>query len=378
MSPGLFDNGGIARYGRYQLRALRELEGDRVRGASLLPRGGLTFADDVYVDHVGGGVSLWAKARYAAWGLREARPSALYWCGHLHLGPLGRALGAVSGGELVINVYGLEVWSCERKSALGALARARVVADCHATATHVVDAGLAPRERVHVIWDPVDARFDPGSIPRDSDVRRRYGLRDGVSFRVMFLGRLAEKARHKSPDALLRAFARARLPSTSELVIAGSGDREGALRALAGELGVAERTVFTGRVADEDLPGLYRSASLFVLVSRKFHGGGEGLPLTPIEAAACGAPIVVGNEDGSREAVVDGETGFLMLSHDDAELAALLERAARDPSGLREMGARAAADAARRFSYERFREEHRALLAEWMGAARPTESDRAG
>src|SRR5690606_35728925 len=116
--------------------------------------------------------------------------------------------------------------------------------------------------------------------------------------------------------------------------IAGTGDRTDELRDLSRALGVADRVVLTGRVADDDLPALYRLASLFVLVSRRYEGGGEGLPLTPIEAAACGTPIVVGNEDGSREAVVEGTTGFLVRSRDVDELTNVLERAAAEPSRL--------------------------------------------
>ncbi len=366
LSPGLFDHGGIARYGRYQLRALREVSRAPVFAASLLPETE-PFPDALHVEHVGHGTGAVSKVRYSGRATAWARPRAMYWCGHIHLAPLTLGLSRVVGGRAVVNVYGLEVWSCERPRALAALRSCEIVADCHATAEYVIDQGLAERERVHVVWDPVDPRFAPHANDEDAAVRERYGL--GPSpFRVMFLGRLAPAAAHKSPDALIRAFARARLPAGSQLVVAGAGARQDELRAMASDAGLGARAVFTGRVADEDLPALYRSASLFVLVSRRGKDAGEGLPLTPIEAAACGAPIVVGNEDGSREAVIDGETGFLVRSRDEAELAAVLERASTMGDALARMGRAAATDAATRFSFARFRAEHRALLEQW-GAA---------
>jgi len=367
LSPGLFDFGGIARYGRYQVRALRAAAQGAVRAASLhAPTVESTFADPVAVDFVGGGVASRSKFAYALRAATWMRPGGVAWCGHLHLAPLGHALAMAAGGRCVVNVYGLEVWSSARRAALAALGRAEVISDCHATAQHLIDNGIVRPERVRVIWDPVDARFAPGRP--DDAVAAKYGIAPS-GFRVMFLGRLASGAVHKGPDALIRAFAQARLPADAQLVIAGSGDRRAALEALAAASGCADRIVFTGRVEDADLPAMYRLASLFVLVSRKYAGGGEGLPLTPIEAAACGVPIVVGDEDGSREAVRDGETGFLVRSRDDAALARALEDAAVDPARLKALGEAAARDAALRFSYARFEREHRDFLLS-IGASR--------
>jgi len=228
-----------------------------------------------------------------------------------------------------------------------------------------------------VIWDPVDLeRFYPA--PPDPELAQRLGLALDGRFRVMFLGRLAKGAMHKGPDALLRAFARARLPHNAELVIAGSGDRLSDLQELARNLGLGDRVRFLGRIAEADLAGLYRLASLFVLVSRRYEGGGEGIPLTPLEAAACGGPIVVGNEDGSREAVVEGENGFVVPSRDEDALVAVLQRCSQDAELLRRLGEGAAARARTHFSYERFLREHEAFLAKLTETATNAASRPAG
>jgi phosphatidylinositol alpha-1,6-mannosyltransferase len=130
--------------------------------------------------------------------------------------------------------------------------------------------------------------------------------------------------------------------------------------------------VFPGRVADADLPAMYRHASLFVLVSRRYEGAGEGLPLTPIEAAACGVPIAVSDADGSREAVRHGETGFLLESADPDTITGVLLEASRDRARLTAMGARAAEDARARFGLDRFVREHRAFVERIDSTRRPS------
>lgn len=362
LTPGVFDMGGIARYGRYQIDALRELVGARaVRVTSMLGPEPGGFETPFPVDFYAGGNRLAHKALFTAASLTMLAPRALYWSAHLHYAPLVVAYAKASLGVPVVNIYGLEVWSKPSRASRAALSKSWVVSDCHATLDYAVSTGMVERRRAAVIWDPVDLeRFHPA--PPDCALAERYGLSNDGRFRVMFLGRLSRGAMHKSPDALIRAFARADLPKEAELLIAGSGDRLEELKTLAIALGLGERARFLGRIPEGDLAGLYRLASLFVLVSRRYDGGGEGIPLTPLEAAACGVPIVVGNEDGSREAVVDGETGFVLPSRDEEALSAVLERCAKEPALVHRLGEGAARRAAESFSYERFVKEHAAFL----------------
>lgn len=362
LTPGVFDMGGIARYGRYQIDGLRSLVGSKeVRVLSMLGPEADGFETPFPVDFYAGGNALRHKALFTLASLAMLEPRALYWSAHLHYAQLAFAYAKATGGVPVVNIYGLEVWSNPPRLSRAVLPHCWVVSDCHATLDYAVSQGMVNGERAAVIWDPVDLdRFHPA--PPDPLVANRYGLSLDGRFRVMFLGRLAKGAMHKGPDSLIRAFARARLPEDAELVIAGSGDRLPVLKELANEMGLGGRARFLGRIPESDLAGLYRLASLFVLVSRRYEGGGEGIPLTPLEAAACGVPIVVGNEDGSREAAIDGETGFILPSRDEGALVATLERCANEPNLVRKLGEGSARRAAEFFSYERFVKEHEVLL----------------
>ena len=102
-----------------------------------------------------------------------------------------------------------------------------------------------------------------------------------------------------------------------------------------------------------------QAASLFSLVSDRGKGRGEGIPLTPLEAGACGAAIMVGNQDGSQEAVVDGQNGFVCPSLDLDHQAGLLRAMYADPAALAALAAAAPKVAAARFGYRRFVEEHK-------------------
>lgn len=138
----------------------------------------------------------------------------------------------------------------------------------------------------------------------------------------------------KGIDTLLRAMAtafpdRATMP---RLILAGArNDKTNALEALARDLGVAAE--FPGYVADEALPSLYASASLFIYPSR--HEG-FGIPL--LFAMAAGVPSIA--SDGGSLPEILGDAGLTFPAGDVAALAALLTRAARDPASIAALGAR--------------------------------------
>lgn len=372
LTTGCFDKGGISRYSRYQIEALRAIAGKRnVRAVSLLGPDEDSLESRFEVDFYASGnrasdkAKLLYRAAEIAW--RE-RPDVIH-AAHVHLASTALALAAATGARALLNVYGLEVWSGLRREAAIALRLVRhVISDCHFTARYVEAHGVGRRAQVGVIWDCVDtSRLTPGAPRRD--VLARYGIPDPeTGLNLLTLGRISAQGAHKGYDRLLEVFARvsATVPEL-RLVYAGRGDLVDELRARAAQMGVGERVFFTGSIHDDHLLDVYRSAHVFSLVSDRGKLRGEGLPLTPLEASACGVPIVVGDQDGSQEAVIAQENGFVVDPFDlDAHARRILELA-RDRV-LRERMGRAARSAAERvFSYERFVEEHRALFASWFG-----------
>jgi glycosyltransferase involved in cell wall biosynthesis/phosphoheptose isomerase len=162
--------------------------------------------------------------------------------------------------------------------------------------------------------------------------------------RIVCVGRLVER---KGMGNALSALAR--VPDT-ELVIAGgpprdrlAGDHEAQrLMAIARSEGVEDRVEFRGRVGREELPPLLRSAD--ALVSVPWY---EPFGITPLEAMACGVPVVASAVGGLIDTVMDGVTGMHVPPRDPERLADALARLLADPRACTEYG-RAGADRARR------------------------------
>ena len=117
----------------------------------------------------------------------------------------------------------------------------------------------------------------------------------------------------KGFDVLIDAVAG--LPDV-QLAIAGGGrDRRRLEAHAAATAAIADRVRFLGRVPDDDsFPRLYACADVFAMPCRDRWGGleAEGFGIVFLEAAAAGVPAVAGRSGGSHEAVVDGETGFVV------------------------------------------------------------------
>lgn len=366
LTPGCFDKGGISRYSRYQIEALREIfSPDSVRVLSLMGPGVDCFETPFDVAWHGPtrDATGYSRMMFSINAMRQMllwRPDFIH-CAHINLTPLVRLLNIMGGGEMILNVYGAEIWSGLTPSRSAGMARmTHVIADCHATADHVRDESLHC-DPPTVIWDCADlVRFQPGAVEKDT--LRRYNLPRQADKRILLtLGRLNVNARFKGYDRLLDVFTqvRVRVP-TAHLVIAGRGDDAERLKDKANSLGLNESVTFTGPIDEEDLSDLYRAAHVFALVSDKGPDRGEGIPLTPIEAMACGLPVVVGDEDGSREAVDGNRNGIVVSPRDPSALIDALVTLLSETGTERQRRTKEARRVAEeRFGYPGFVEKHR-------------------
>ena len=227
----------------------------------------------------------------------------------------------------------------------------RVVTDSEASRRDIIVNLRIPAERVRVVYLAADERFTPTRAPEDVNVRMRYGL---PARYVLYLGGFDVR---KNVATVLAACRRA-APAIGEdcpLVIAGRLPTEDTPftpnpRRLAQEYGMDERLVhFTGFVDDADKPALYRDAVAFVFPSRY-----EGFGLPPLEALACGTPVVGSNASSIPEVV--GNAGVLRPPDDAEGMADALARLATNADFRAELSRRALAQAAR-FSWERTAQE---------------------
>lgn len=149
-------------------------------------------------------------------------------------------------------------------------------------------------DRMEVIPNAVDDVYRPVQEDRVLQrVQRRYGVRSPY---ILYVGNFKP---HKNVQALIRAFAALPVSMQREymLVLAGS-DQVSSYRDLCRSLRVEDYVAFTGFVADEDLPVLYSGATLFVFPSLY-----EGFGLPPLEAMACGTPVLCSDRTSLPEVV---------------------------------------------------------------------------
>ncbi|HEY0411707.1 MAG TPA: glycosyltransferase [Allosphingosinicella sp.] len=191
-----------------------------------------------------------------------------------------------------------------------------------------------PPERTVTLHNGVDiAQFEAAGAAREP------GL-------VLHVGRLVEK---KGTALLLAAFAGV-LETTpgAQLVVIGEGPLRRALERQAAPLG--DRVRFLGACAPDEVAAWMRRAWVLAAPSvTAGDGDSEGLPTVVIEAAASGLPAIVSDHSGLPEAVIEGETGFIVPEGDAAALALRIGQLLAAPDLRERMSA-----AARRLAEARF------------------------
>lgn len=216
----------------------------------------------------------------------------------------------------------------------------RIVATCTDEVFELLRLG-ADRRSISVVPCGVDrGRFTPDG-PAEPP---------GDAPRIVMATRLVER---KGAADALRALAQL---TAGELHVVGGpdaaaldGDPEARrLRALAAELGVADRLVLRGRVEREDMPAVLRGAD--VVVCAAWY---EPFGIVPLEAMACGVPVVATAVGGHVDSVVHERTGLHVPPRDPDRLAAALADLLADPARRRALGDAGVRRAAERFGWER-------------------------
>lgn len=234
--------------------------------------------------------------------------------------------------------FKLYIWAAVR-----ALPRAdRVIADSNWTRQDILRFAKVPPDRVEVVPLGVDPAFGAGVTPeRVEAVRRRYGLDRPY---ILYLGGFD---RRKQVSRLIRVFGR--VPGPWLLALGGRLPPPGPIfpdiRPAIRQAGIEGRVRLLGPVPDDERPALYAGADLFVYPSVY-----EGFGLPPLEAMACGTPVVCSNRTALPEVV--GDAALLVDPEDDESLLAGILKLLKDPDLRAELRARGP-EQARQFSWQK-------------------------
>ncbi len=182
---------------------------------------------------------------------------------------------------------------------------------------------------IEIIPNGVELQLYQGPF---EDCRKSFGFKK-EDILLIYAGRLGPE---KNLDFLIRAFAgSAEVIKNTQLLIAGGGPEEEALKQLAAGTRASDRIHFTGMLPYDELPRVLCMCDIFVTASVT-----EVHPLSVIEAMASGLPVLGIHSVGVGDTVEDGITGFLS-SQDQAAFAAFLTRLCLDGDLRRRMGAAA-------------------------------------
>jgi glycosyltransferase involved in cell wall biosynthesis len=183
---------------------------------------------------------------------------------------------------------------------------------------------IAPAEKIHVLPLGLELEVFMSCAARRGEFRTELGI-DG---NVPLVGTVGRMVSIKNQQLFLRAASRLVTDGFSgRFVIVGGGELAGDLRQLARELGIADRTVFTGW--RRDLDKIY--ADLDVLVNT---ANNEGTPVALIEAMAARVPVVATAVGGVPDMIKSEHSGFLVATGDLDALVDAIERALIAPAAL--------------------------------------------
>lgn len=229
-------------------------------------------------------------------------------------------------------------WRLKRSTAMRSARRVFTVSET--SRALIADRLGVPAERIAVVPEAPEGVFGPRSEEAIAAELGPLGLGSGASY-IVYAGGVSP---HKRLDVLFDAFATlvSRVVPAPRLVVVGALDDEtylssaDAVRTKVAELGLAERVILPGHVADETLACLYAGALAFVSPSAS-----EGFGLPAVEAAASGTALVLSDIPAHRESL--GESALYVPVGDNERLADALLRIVGDGQLRRRLGEEARA-----------------------------------
>jgi len=211
--------------------------------------------------------------------------------------------------------------------------------------------------------DPLEFRPGAGGMR----IRAELGIPAGRPV-VVCVSRMVPR---KGQDTLIRVWPTVRSRSGCDplLMLVGDGPYRRNLHRLAQQVGVPESVIFTGPVSWDELPAYYDAGNVFAMPCRTRRAGldVEGLGIVYLEASATGLPVIGGDSGGAPDAVLDGETGYVVPGRDQEGLTNKLVQLLADAAGAAAMGDKGQAWIDREWTWDLVADRLEQILAGKLG-----------
>lgn len=200
-----------------------------------------------------------------------------------------------------------------------------------------------PENKIKVVYLGVNEKFN--LLKNKNDIVKKYGI--NFPF-ILYVGTLEPR---KNIPTLIKAFYKIKKNGMKYklVIVGGKGWKYQEIYETIKKVNLQKEVIFTGYVPDEDLPKLYNAADLFVFPSLY-----EGFGLPPLEAMACGCPVITSNTSSLPEVI--GDAGMMVDPYDVDELAKAMNNVLSDEE-LREDMIKKGLERVKQFSWEKTAKE---------------------
>ena len=246
----------------------------------------------------------------------------LIW-GHINFAPFALWVKKIRPQhQMTLIAHGIDVWQDLTPSKRTFLEKAdEIWAVSNYTKSRLLDLDARWEEKIKIFPNTLDPFFPSlKAVTKPTFLKERYQLQEDEKV-LLTLCRISSAEGYKGYDRVIEALALLH-EKKFRYLIAGKYDEEEQQRLirLAKQIGVEEHLLFTGFLKEEEIQAHYQLADLFVMPSTN-----EGFGIVFIEALACGTPVLAGNQDGSVDALKNGEMGTLVDPTSPAAIAAAIE-----------------------------------------------------
>lgn len=296
------------------------------------------------------------KIKFALSCLSEAKKIELAFIGHINLAPVAIFLKFLNPKiKLYVNGHGIEIWSKQLffKKLLLKFAD-KILAVSNFTKKQIVTNNKIDENKILVFHNTLDPYFKiPQKFEKPKYLLKRYGIDEKTKI-ILSIARITQYEGYKGYDKVLDSLPSVinEIPNVKYILCGKYTDvEEKRLMDKAKHLGVEQNFKLTGFIKEEELADHYLLADVFILPSKK-----EGFGIVFIEAAACGASVIAGNQDGSVDALINGKLGKLINPANENEISETIIEILNNPLSNK---SNLVNDY---FGFDKFKEKLRAIL----------------